>query len=425
MKRRLITEATTAAVGEATERGTVPITIATPGWGSSGFYSQKVMENAVENKVFGKGLHLYMDHPGEAERFDRPERSVRDLVGTLTDDATWQDGTGIVAEAKIFGPYRDLFRDEDFVEAIGVSLRASADTTVGEAEGRKGTIITELVEAASVDFVTRAGRGGRVMAALESARAQASEATTDDIRDRLERALRDDYPPDADGYHSAWVVDFDPDASTFYFRNSHGLFAQGYTLTDDGVELGEDLMEVRQVATYVPVYRYTTDASEASPESPVAPAGSTPTHESPEEDTMPQIEESRLAQLEADAGRVHEADQARDQATARAEEAERTARTATNRAAAIEMIAESGHAFTALEKRGLLADLPVTDSGDIDTDAFTTTLAEAAAESAANAGAGAVTGFGTTHTTDGEVTEADVDQAVAQAFGRKLTTEEA
>lgn len=424
MKRRLITEATTAAVGEATERGTVPITIATPGWGSSGFYSQKVMENAVENKVFGKGLHLYMDHPGEAERFDRPERSVRDLVGTLTDDATWQDGTGIVAEAKIFGPYRDLFRDEDFVEAIGVSLRASADTTVGEAEGRKGTIITELIEAASVDFVTRAGRGGRVMAALESARAQASEATTDDIRDRLERALRDDYPPDADGYHSAWVVDFDPDASTFYFRNSHGLFAQGYTLTADGVDLGEGLMEVRQVATYVPV-NTTTDASEASHQPPVAPAGSTPTHESPKEDTMPQIEESRLAQLEADAGRVHEADQARDQATARAEEAERTARTATNRAAAIEMIAESGHAFTALEKRGLLADLPVTDSGDIDTDAFTTALAEAAAESAANAGAGAVTGFGTTHTTDGEVTEADVDQAVARAFGRKPATEEA
>ena len=62
----------------------------------------------------------------------------------------------------------DLFRDEDFVKAIGVSMRAYADTTVGEAEGRKGTIITALLEAASVDFVTKAGRGGRVLSVLES-----------------------------------------------------------------------------------------------------------------------------------------------------------------------------------------------------------------------------------------------------------------
>ena len=99
------------------------------------------------------------------------------------------------------------------------------------------------------------------------------------------------------------------------------------------------------------------------------------------------ISEADLATLRADAGRVQTLESERDQANARATEAERIARDATNRAAAIEAIAESGHTFTALEKRGLLADLPLAESGELDTAAFSTALESAAAESASRAGA--------------------------------------
>ena len=190
MSRTFIREATPNSLGEVSEKGIVPLVIASPGWGSSGWYGPKVLENAAKSKVFGKDLHLYMDHPSESEQHDRPERSVRDLVAVLDSDARWDPQQGLMAEAKIFKPYRDLFRDEDFVKAIGVSLRAYADTTVGEAEGRKGTIITELLAAESVDFVTKAGRGGMVLSALESARTRVDEATSNDTRDALNAALR-------------------------------------------------------------------------------------------------------------------------------------------------------------------------------------------------------------------------------------------
>lgn len=413
MTRHLIREAGPTGVDTATERGTLPIVIASPGWGSSGWYGAQVLENAAESKVFGKGLHLYLDHPGETERVDRPERSVRDLVAVLAEDATWDASRGLVGEAKVFGPYREMFRDEDFVSAIGVSLRAYADTTVGEAEGRKGTIITELVEAQSVDFVTRAGRGGKVLSVLESARARVAEALNSDTHEALSRAIAD--AQDGDRY--AWVRDFDE--TTVYFTTEDGTYSQGYTLTDDATTatLTGERVEVRVRTEYVPV---TADASEAS-HNPPAPAGQSTATESEETHmATTQIEETELGRLRQDAERVPTLESERDQATARATEAEVTAQAAVRRADAIEMIAENGHPFTALERRGLLADLPAGEDGTLDREAFTTSLTEAAAESATRAGAGSINGFGATHTDTSTNYVAEAEKAAAAAFGRQI-----
>lgn len=415
MPKRLV-ESQALTITEAdTTTGRLQIGIITPGWGSSGYYSPKVLENAAAAKVFPAGTQMFLDHPGEAERHDRPERSVRDLAAVLAEDAVW-DGNGLVAEAKVFSTYRDLLTDPDLAEAIGVSIRAAAEVTTGEAEGRKGVIVTELTEAQSVDFVTKAGRGGRVLAVLESARAQATEATAGDTRQALHAAVKAAHGDD-DTY--TWVRDFDPDQNLVWFDVEDGdsthIYQQGYTQDQDGTaaSLTGERTEVRARTEYVPV---TSDATEASHQPPVAPAGSTPTHESPEEDTMPQIEESRLAQLEADAGRVQTAEESQRAAEQRAETAEAAARTASNRAAAIEAITESGHTFTKLERRGLLAELPTTTDGTLDTEAFTKALDEAAADTAPRG----VTGFGRTDDDAAEVTESDADVAVARAFGRTV-----
>src|SRR5205823_731299 len=137
--------------------------------GSSGYYSAQVLEAAGANRVFAAGTHMYLDHPGMAEQHDRPVRSVRDLAAVLTEDATW-DATNqrLVANARVFGPFTEAL--VEMRDAIGVSIRADATVEIGEAEGRRGTIVTELVEATSVDFVTHAGRGGRILSVLESAR---------------------------------------------------------------------------------------------------------------------------------------------------------------------------------------------------------------------------------------------------------------
>ena len=34
-------------------------------------------------------MHVYLDHPGRAEGEDRPERTLKDLVGVLAEDAVW------------------------------------------------------------------------------------------------------------------------------------------------------------------------------------------------------------------------------------------------------------------------------------------------------------------------------------------------
>lgn len=338
------------AFTRAAERaGNMLIQLITPGQGSSGSYSAEVLQEAAQSRTFPAGTLMFADHPGEAEAYDRPERSIRDVAGVLIEDARW-DGAALVAEARTYEPWTKVLGE--MADAIGVSIRATADVAEG--------VVTRLDRGISVDFVTQAGRGGKIREVYESARKDAPLLVLDEARTEP--------TPEAGEAHT----------------------------TGD-----------------------TTDATEASPKPPVTPAGSTKeTHES-EEDTMQQIEESRLAQLEADAGRVQTLESERDAATAE-RDTERAAHAATrNRAAAIEAIADSGHDFTALERRGLLADIPVVaESGEFDAEAFTTALTEAAADSR-SAG---VTGFGsTTDTSTNYVAEADT--AVANAFGR--TTKEA
>jgi hypothetical protein len=140
------------------------------GWGSSGYYSPAVLRQAAADGVFPAGTQMFLDHPGATESADRPERSVRDLAAATTSDATFKDGA-LWAEAEVFPPFREVLAAQ--ANHIGVSIRAAGTAEPGEADGRRGMVITGLTEGISVDFVTKAGRGGQIVEVLESARAQA------------------------------------------------------------------------------------------------------------------------------------------------------------------------------------------------------------------------------------------------------------
>lgn len=136
-----------------------------PGKGSSGVYPQETLEAAAKDRVFPAGTMLMVDHATEAEDWSRPEGSIKDLAGVLTEDARWDDQYGaLVAEAKIFEHWRPTL--ESLKDDIGLSIRASGEVE----ESADGRIIKRLVEGRSIDFVTKAGRGGRVLSVLESAR---------------------------------------------------------------------------------------------------------------------------------------------------------------------------------------------------------------------------------------------------------------
>lgn len=157
-------------LAEATRTGArLKIKIISPGWGSSGFYSQDVLEQVAQDGLIPVGTHMYLDHPTATEAEERPERSVRDLAAVTTAPAVWDDQVGaLMAESQVFSPFRAPLAEQ--APHIGVSIRASGMAMQGEAEGQVGPIITSITEVHSVDFVTAAGRGGEIVALLESAR---------------------------------------------------------------------------------------------------------------------------------------------------------------------------------------------------------------------------------------------------------------
>jgi hypothetical protein len=416
-ERARLLEAQSATAGST---GSRLMQLISPGWGSSGYYSAAVLEQAAADIVIPAGTHMYADHPTEEEASARPGRSIMDLISVTTTDAriatpadvtAGADQGALVAEVRVAAPYRELI--DDIGSDIGVSIRGDAtDITVGEAEGRSGRIIEGLAHVSSVDWVTHAGRGGKVLSVLESARANhraitrgLTEATVNDTREALNSELGDAYAGDKTW---VWVRDFDDTTVWFEIEGPDGqdLYAQPYTQSADGtVALTGDRTEVRVVTTYVPATR---------------PDGTTTTES--REDTMPQIqiEESEHTRLVEAAGRVTTLENERATAVQRAEAAEAALaeRDRRDRATVLinERANESGIAFTALEARGLLAELPLTESGDLDEAAFTTAVDTNVAEKKRSAGAGTPRGFGAFQT-GGAVTE-DVDARLAALDSR-------
>lgn len=154
---RLLESASARAAGE----GLLELQIISAGEGSSGYYPSSTLQEAARSKVFGKGLHCYLDHASASETLDRPERSVSNLAGCLESDATFA-GDALHAKVRLYSSHRDFLLER--ASAIGVSISADGQSRAREAvAGRRRTpIVEKIVRARSVDFVTHAGRGGRI-----------------------------------------------------------------------------------------------------------------------------------------------------------------------------------------------------------------------------------------------------------------------
>lgn len=168
-------------VGEAVELveravrpdGTMTMRIIQPGWGSSGYYPAEVLERDGP-KVFKAGTKMYWNHPTDEEEAARPEGDLRNLAAELVSDARWDtqrpEGAGLYAEAKVFGTFQGAV--EELAPHIGVSIRAAGRGELGTMEGKRGTVIKQITQARSVDFVTMPGAGGQVVSLFEAKRNQ-------------------------------------------------------------------------------------------------------------------------------------------------------------------------------------------------------------------------------------------------------------
>lgn len=157
---------------ELIEANTRMLKLIAPGWGSSGYYPADVLKRDGPN-VFKAGTHNYIDHLTATEEKQKPEGYLDRLASVLTEDAKWYDdyngnGAGLYAKAKV-KPEFDTFL-ETFGANIGTSIRANGKVKEGIVDNKKGTIIEAITSAKSVDYVTVAGAGGKVLDLVESAK---------------------------------------------------------------------------------------------------------------------------------------------------------------------------------------------------------------------------------------------------------------
>lgn len=140
------------------------------GPGSSGDYYREVLERDVPS-AFPVGTKIYVDHPTESEAYDRPERSVRDLAGSIVAEASWDEAEGgMRSRLKIMKQWVPLI--EEMGGEIGLSIRARAIVSPEVNESGRYDIMGIVPwPTNSVDIVTVPGAGGRFMEAVESIRA--------------------------------------------------------------------------------------------------------------------------------------------------------------------------------------------------------------------------------------------------------------
>lgn len=138
-----------------------------PGWGSSGYYSEAVLRKACDDGVYPEGMHMHIDHPSRSAEEEQPARTLQGaspLAAIFSRPGTYEsngwDGAGVYTQATVLPAFVEDIRA--MAGHIGVSHYVSGLSEMGEAEGRKGHIITELLADPlnTVDFVTVPGAGG-------------------------------------------------------------------------------------------------------------------------------------------------------------------------------------------------------------------------------------------------------------------------
>lgn len=172
---KLLQEAAT----NGTDTGLVPMYVIRPGIGrgkGSHLYEADMLSKNAE--VF-KGWKMYVDHLSEAARkaLGGLPRSIRDLGGRVTE--SWWDPSVPADEARGHGqgavvglskpvPYVKELIDTD-PELVESSISARATNVRPKNVGGQRVWVVEGIEPrGSVDWVTEAGAGGRVVSLIES-----------------------------------------------------------------------------------------------------------------------------------------------------------------------------------------------------------------------------------------------------------------
>jgi hypothetical protein len=153
--------------GDKTDLAVLNVKLVRPGWGNTrdnNYYPEEMLQKNAEKFI---GAKMYeSDHRPE-------EKSTRTWVSTISGISGFAEDGAPVARVVIHDPgfaqrVRNL-NEAKLLDKLECSILASGKTVPGfELMGRKGQRVTEIVEVASVDWVTRAGAGGHALNMAET-----------------------------------------------------------------------------------------------------------------------------------------------------------------------------------------------------------------------------------------------------------------
>lgn len=165
-KTILLTETTTAPV--KTKGNKWMVTVATPGQGSSGFYSEELLKEQGPAALH-PGAHSFIGH--------NPDRDIKELVGVFKEGGFWdEDSRTLKAELTVLDRWADFV--EEVAPYVGMSIFFHGEA---DEEGNVTTLTPHPMN--GVDLVARPGLSGSGLdeRLAETLLAEAlSRATTED-----------------------------------------------------------------------------------------------------------------------------------------------------------------------------------------------------------------------------------------------------
>jgi hypothetical protein len=131
--------------------------------GSSAYYPKEALEKGAH--LFKAGTRIYLNHPSSEAKWSQPERRAEDIIGVLSEDATF-DGKDLFGNAEFFEEHQAFIKSRAEKGVIAMSIRAEGQMV----ETARGLELQEFTTVHSVDVVTVGGAGGGFEKLLESAR---------------------------------------------------------------------------------------------------------------------------------------------------------------------------------------------------------------------------------------------------------------
>ena len=155
-----------------------------PGWGNARdghYYPREILER--DANVF-EGVKMYeSDHrPGE--------KSTRTWVSTVTGIGGFTESGAPIGRISVhdrdFAERLLALDADDLLAKMECSILAGGTAKNGKMDGRKAKIVESITEAESVDWVTRAGAGGRALALAETEEGSMEENETEVVEEEIE-----------------------------------------------------------------------------------------------------------------------------------------------------------------------------------------------------------------------------------------------